>query len=155
MAILLVLGMIAGLYMLAMLFTLAVYALPLYAGLSAGFWAQSAGYGVLASVGIGFGAAILTWVIGQFLFATIRSPALRVALALLFAIPAGLAGYHAVHGVAGLALDPGTIRTTLAWIGAFVIGVSAWLRLASVGPAARRAVPQADRAPTITAQAQS
>src|SRR3546814_8337680 len=65
-------------------------------------------------------------VIGQFLFTVIRSPIVRLAIALLFAIPAGIAGYHAVQGVIGLAIDPGMMLSTLSWIGGGIIAVTAW-----------------------------
>src|SRR3546814_17818241 len=71
-------------------------------------------------------------VIGQFLFTVIRSPIVRLAIALLFAIPAGIAGYHAVQGVIGLAIDPGMMLSTLSWIGGGIIAVTAWIRLASL-----------------------
>src|SRR3546814_14746354 len=71
-------------------------------------------------------------VIGQFLFTVIRSPIVRLAIALLFAIPAGIAGYHAVQGVIELAIDPGMMLSTLSWIGGGIIAVTAWIRLASL-----------------------
>ncbi|MDB5575371.1 MAG: hypothetical protein JWR80_547 [Bradyrhizobium sp.] len=134
MIILLILGVVAGLYGLALLFTLATYALPLYAGISAMFWALAAGCGILAAVGTGFAVALGVWLFGQVVFATIHSPEIRFAVALLFAIPAAFAGYHAVSGIVGFALDPGWVRGILSWIGALVIGATALQRLARLVP---------------------
>lgn len=127
----LALGLFAGLYLLWLLFNLATYALPVATGISLAFWMRDHDYGYSAAILGGFAAGIAVLAIGQFLFAVIRSPIVRLAIALLFAIPAGVAGYHAVRGVMGLALDPGTTLSTLSWIGAVVIAATAWTRLAS------------------------
>ena len=61
-------------------------------------------------------------------------------IALLFAVPAGVAGYHAVYGIAGLAIDPGIILSLLSWVGAVMIAGTAWMRLsgeAITGPASQ------------------
>lgn len=129
MTIVLVLGLFAGLYMLWLLFSLAVYALPFATGVSLAFWMHDQGYGYPASVLGGFAAGAAVLVAGQFLFANIRSPLIRLCVALLFAIPAGIAGYHAVRGVAGLAIDPGIMLSLLSWIGAILIAATAWTRL--------------------------
>lgn len=132
MTIFLVLGLFAGLYLLWLLFRLAVYALPVASGISLAFWMRDHDYGYLAAILGGFAAGVAVLVIGQFLFTVIRSPIVRLAIALLFAIPAGIAGYHAVQGVIGLAIDPGMMLSTLSWIGGGIIAVTAWIRLASL-----------------------
>lgn len=131
MTIFLVLGLFAGLYLLWLLFSLAVYALPVATGISLAFWMRDHDYGYLAAILSGFAAGIIVLVIGRFLFTAIRSPIVRLAIALLFAIPAGIAGYHAVQGVIGLAIDPGMMHSTLSWIGGVTIAVTSWIRLAS------------------------
>jgi hypothetical protein len=70
-----------------LLFTLAVYALPCFVGMSLAFTAYHYGYGVLASglIGIVAGASVLA--IGQLLFAATRTPILRASIALMFAYP--------------------------------------------------------------------
>ncbi|MBO9378080.1 hypothetical protein GG804_15010 [Sphingomonas histidinilytica] len=132
MTIFLVLGLFAGLYLLWLLFRLAVYALPVAAGISVAFWMRDHDYGYLAAALGGFAAGAVVLVVGQFLFTVIRSPIVRLAIALLFAIPAGIAGYHAVQGVIGFAIDPGMLLSTLSWIGGFIIAVTAWIRLTSL-----------------------
>ena len=137
MTIFLVLGLFAGLYMLWLLFSLAVYALPLATGVSLAFWMHDHGHGYPASILGGFAAGVAVLIVGQFLFANIRSPLIRFSIALLFAIPAGIAGYHAVRGVAGLTIDPGIMLSLLGWIGAIAIAATAWMRLsgfAASGP---------------------
>ncbi|EZP68888.1 hypothetical protein BV96_04122 [Sphingomonas paucimobilis] len=131
MTIFLVLGLFAGLYLLWLLFRLAVYALPVAAGISVAFWMRDHDFGYLAALG-GFATGVVVLVVGQFLCTVIRSPIVRLAIALLFAIPAGIAGYHAVLGVIGFAIDPGVMLSTLSWIGGVIIAVTAWIRLASL-----------------------
>src|SRR3546814_6447914 len=110
MTIFLVLGLFAGLYLLWLLFRLAVYALPVASGISLAFWMRDHDYGYLAAILGGFAAGVAVLVIGPFLFKVIRSPIVRMAIALLFAIPAGIAGYHTVQGVIGLAIDQGMMQ---------------------------------------------
>lgn len=129
MTIFLVLGLFAGLYMIWLLFTLAVHALPVGAGINVAFWMRDHDHGYVAAILGGLAAGIAILLIGQFLFAVVRAPALRLVLALMFAIPAGIAGYHAVQGVMQLAIDPGTLLSVLSWTGAVVIAFSAWSRL--------------------------
>src|SRR3546814_3063469 len=94
MTIFLVLGLFAGLYLLWLLFRLAVYALPVASGISLAFWMRDHDSGYLAAILGAFAAGVAVLVIGQFLFTVIRSPIVRLAIALLFAIPAGIAGYQ-------------------------------------------------------------
>lgn len=135
MTLLLILGIAAGLYILWLVFTLAIFALPLYAGMAAGFWAHSNGSGILAALGIGAASAIATLLLGQLLFQMVRSPILRATIALAFAVPAGVAGYSAVDGIASLGLHADGWRHALAWVGAIVIGAASWSRIARSGAA--------------------
>lgn len=134
MTIFLVLGLFAGLYMLWLLFSLAVYAMPLYAGIGLAFWMHGAGSGYPASILAGFAAGFATLFAGQLLFALSGSPLLRLSVAAVFVLPAGIAGYHAVHGVFGLAIDPGVTLTILSGLGATLIAGTAWTRLAGFEP---------------------
>lgn len=123
MTIFLVLGLFVGLYMIWLLFHLAVHALPVSADIATAFWMHAADHGYLASIATGFGVGvgIAILIVGQILFGLIHAPILRFMLAMTFAVPAGIAGYHAVRGVAGLALDPGMLLSILSWGGTVVI----------------------------------
>lgn len=140
MTIFLVLGLFAGLYMIWLLFNLAVHALPVGAGISIAFWMHDHDYGYVAAILGDLAAGIAILLIGQRLFAVVRAPILRLALALMFAIPAGIAGYHAVQGIMQLAIEPGTLLSVLSWTGAIVIALAAWSRL--TGAEAPRLVSQ-------------
>ncbi|SDD80829.1 hypothetical protein SAMN05444678_12329 [Sphingomonas sp. YR710] len=91
-----------------LLFTLAVYALPLFAGITVGTWAYGTGAGWPGSSFIGLLAAGLMLGIAQFLFAFVRPVWLRLAIGLVFAAPAAIAGYHAIHGIAKHAMPSET-----------------------------------------------
>ena len=131
MTIILVLGLCAGLYMLWLLFNLAAYALPLYAGLGVCISLLHQGYGFLPSISAGFLVGIATLVVGQLLFELVRSPTLRTAIAILFVTPAGFAGYQLVHGIAGLAISSGITLTVSSALGGGFIARSAWRKLIS------------------------
>jgi ABC-type transport system involved in multi-copper enzyme maturation permease subunit len=77
----------------------------------------------------GLVAAAFVLVIGQAIFAFVRTPILRIAVALAFAIPAALAGCYATFGLSGL-----TITSDLCVIGAVAVGATAWIRLAATAP---------------------
>src|SRR3546814_6923974 len=89
--IILILGLCAVLYMLWLLFNLAAYALPLYAGLGVCISLLHQGDGFLTSISAGFLVGIATLVVGQLLFDFVRSPTLQTAIAILFVIQIGRA----------------------------------------------------------------
>ena len=60
-----------------LMFNLAVYALPFFAGMTAGLAAYHSGAGLVGGLIVGFTAGAITLVIGQAIFATFASPVLR------------------------------------------------------------------------------
>jgi hypothetical protein len=116
------------------LFTLAIYALPFLAGMTAGLYAHESGTGPLGAIGLGIVAAAFVLVIGQTIFSFARTLILRIAVALMFAVPAALAGYYATFGLSGLTMTSDVWRQVFAVIGAVVIGATAWARLAASPP---------------------
>ena len=116
------------------LLTLAIYALPFFVGMTAGLYAHAAGAGPFGAIVLGLLAAAFTLVIGQTIFSLVRTPILRIAVALMSAVPAALAGYYATFGLSGLTITSVPWRQVFAVIGAVVIGVTAWARLAASPP---------------------
>lgn len=116
------------------LFTLAIYALPFFLGMTVGLYAHESGTGPLGTIGFGIVTAAFVLVIGQAVFSLVRTPILRIAVALMFAVPAALAGYYATFGLSGLTMTSDPWRQVFAVIGAVVIGVTAWMRLAASPP---------------------
>jgi hypothetical protein len=111
-----------------LLFTLAIYALPFFVAMTVGLWAHHSGASPLGAVIVAIVAGVLTFVAGQAVFAATRSPVIRGAIALLFAGPAAIAGYHATFALAGIGLVDGW-RVAIGVIGALFIGGTAWARL--------------------------
>jgi hypothetical protein len=121
---------VAGLGFLCWLvFNLAVYAAPFYAGVAAGLFAYHTGAGPIGGASIATAAGAATLVAGQFAFAHSRSMILRTMIAVAFALPAAVAGYHLVLGVSTMGMPSDTWRHVFAIIGAAVVGSTAWARL--------------------------
>lgn len=121
---------VAGIGVLCwLLFTLAVYALPFFAGLTAGFAAYHSGSGVIGAIIVGVLAGGATLAIGQIAFATVRMPLIRAAIGLLYAVPAAVAGYHATLGLAHIGVPSEAWREAFAIIGAIAVGGTAWARI--------------------------
>ena len=117
-----------------LLFTLAVYALPFFAGLTAGLAAFHSGSGVIGALVVGVLAGGATLAIGQIAFATVRTPLIRAAIALLFAVPAAIAGYHATLGLAHIGVPSEGWREAFAVVGAVLVGGTAWARMSLFVP---------------------
>lgn len=135
----LVIGLILGTlgigFLCWLLFTLAVYALPFYAGLSAGFAACHGGAGVLGAIAIGFLVGTATLLIGQLVFASVPSPLVRVVVALVFAAPAAIAGFYMTLGFSRIGAASPVWSDVFAVIGATCVGCTAFVRMAAMaGP---------------------
>ncbi|MGH6633173.1 MAG: hypothetical protein ACREBX_13540 [Sphingopyxis sp.] len=129
MTLMIILGGFAALYMIALLFRLAVHALPIYVGVGAALFLHGQGYGLPAAIVAGFIAGLAAYLAGRVLHASIRSPLLRLLLAVIFATPAGFAGYQAVAGLAGLLIDDGGWIRGLAIAGGLATATTAWRSL--------------------------
>jgi hypothetical protein len=121
-------------YLCWLLFALAVHALPFFVGATAGVAAYHSGSGPIGAILVGAMASSVTLVIGQIAFTMSRSSVIRAAVALLFAIPAAVAGYHAAMGLALIAIPAEGWRHTLAVTAAIIIAVTAWARMTLSGP---------------------
>ncbi|TCP39611.1 hypothetical protein [Rhodovulum marinum] len=136
-----ILGLGAALWML---FTLAIYALPFWIGMMTALHLLEAGQGVILSVGTGLFAGAATLALGEIAFARIRSVPVRLVIASAYAGPAGIAGFHAAKGLAELAGAGPTAETLLSWLGALVIGGTAWGRITTpASPDEEGALPPA------------
>ena len=80
---------------------------------------------------VGFVAAVTAFGVLALLFDTLRSPILRLIVALVFVAPAAVAGYALVHGVTKEAVPSEIWRTIFCMIGGAFVGVSALARLAA------------------------
>ncbi len=124
-----------------LLFILAVYALPFVAGLAAGLAAYHSGAGVAGAIIVAVIAGGITLTIGQIAFASIRSPLIRGAIGLIYAVPAAIAGYNGTLGFAQMGIPSEGWRVTFAMVGAVAVGGTAWARMALfVPPEERRGI---------------
>ncbi len=126
-----------------LLFTLAVYALPFFAGVNVFLAAFHSGAGVIGSIVVGVLAGGATLAIGQIVFATVRIPIIRALIALLYAAPAAVAGYYATLGLSQIGVPSETWRVIFAAVGSAVVGGTAWARMwAFVPPPYERAISE-------------
>ena len=127
--------LVAAAVMAAMLlWTLAIYALPVWIGVLAAMVTWNAGFGAVLAVAAGLAAATATLALGQLLIGMTSSPLLRTGAALGIAVPAAIAGYHAAHGIAARAIASYWSQIALSAVCAAVIGASAWLRCLATPP---------------------
>lgn len=112
-----------------LLFTFAVYALPCFAGITTGLAAFHSAAGVIGGFAVGFFAGAATLYAGQFAYAAALSPSIRATIALLFAFPATLAGYHTTLGLAQFGVPSEGWRQIFA-----IVGAAAWTRIFDAGP---------------------
>lgn len=119
-----------------LLFTLAVFALPFFAGVSAGLWAYHTGAGWLGAIIVGLVCAALTLGIGQFLLIVVQPLWARMLITLAFVAPAALAGYHATHGIVKHTMPSEPWQIVFSIIGAVAVGATAFMRVAAMAAAA-------------------
>ncbi|MDU6725581.1 MAG: hypothetical protein E6471_02440 [Bradyrhizobium sp.] len=112
-----------------LIFTLAVYALPFFVGLTVFMLALHGGAGTLGAPLVGIAAGGMTLAIGQMAFVLTRSLVIRAIIAALFAVPATLAGYHVVFAMSQFGVPSLLWREIFACVGAIFIGGTAWARL--------------------------
>jgi hypothetical protein len=120
-----------------LLFTLAVFALPFYAGLTVGNWAFHTGAGWIGGAVVGVLAAGVTFGVGQLALAFVPWTWLRLAIVLLYAAPATVAGYYATHGIAQMAMPSATWQMIFSLVGAVAVGISALIRITGAAPPGR------------------
>ena len=112
-----------------LIFTLAVYALPFFVGLTVFMMALHGGAGILGAPLVGIAAGGMTLAIGQTAFAMTRSVITRAIIAALFAVPATLAGYQVVFAMSQVGVPSLVWREVFACLGTVFIGGTAWTRL--------------------------
>lgn len=117
-----------------LLFTLAVFALPAFIGVSAGIWAHETGAGLLGAIVIGAVGAVIALGVGQLLLAILRPAWLKLLVALAFVAPAAIAGFHATHGIVKHTMPSETWQLVFSVIGAIAVAVTTFIRMTSLTP---------------------
>lgn len=140
MIILAILASLAAIGLLCwLLFTLAVFALPAFVGVTAGAWAHGAG--IPGAVLVGAAAAALTLAAGHLLIIFVRPMWLKLLVAIAFVAPAAIAGFHATHGIVKHLMPSEGWQIAFSVIGAIAVGITAFVRVAGMaaapGPSSR------------------
>jgi hypothetical protein len=117
--------------MCVLAYMLAIYALPFMLALAVTRFAYATGAGWIGAGIVGLVAGAATFSLLVFLFNTLRAPILRIALALIFAAPAAVAGYALVHGVTAEAVPSPVWRQIFCFAGSAFVGAAAVVRLAT------------------------
>ena len=108
------------------------YALPVMVAIAVARVAYATGVGLIGARIVGFLAGVASVGLLACLFVTLRSPTLRFAVALVFAIPAAIAGYALVHGVTREAVPSELWRQVFCMAaGGVCTGLSALARFAN------------------------
>ena len=115
-----------------LLFTLAVFVLPFFAGITVGIWAFHAGAGVLGGFLAGVAAGGATLGVGQFALGFAPWTWLRLLIIVLFVAPATFAGYSATHGIAQIAMPSATWQMIFSAIGAIAVSVTTFIRFTGI-----------------------
>ncbi len=135
MTFMLILGGVAACYLVWLLFRLAVFALPAYAGAAAFVVMLDRGFGPGAAIAAGLAVGLLLVVGSRWVHARASIPG-RLLVQAAFAMPAAAAGYQAARAVAELAL-PASILVPLLGAGAAVAAAAASWRSISAAPLPR------------------
>lgn len=109
---------------------LATYALPLTVILAAARFAHGTGSGIIGAGLVGLVAGATSFGILAFLFSALRSPVLRIVVALIFAAPAAIAGYALVYGVTGETISSAIWRQIFCLADGVFVSTTAVMRLA-------------------------
>lgn len=117
--------------MCALAYTLATYALPFLFAVTMTRLAFATGAGFVGAGIVGLFAGVAAYGLLAYLFATLRSPILRLAIALMFATPAAIAGYAVLHGITREAIPSEIWRQILCIAGGIFVGLSAVSKLAN------------------------
>ena len=137
----LVLGILLSIAAIAvfcwLLFTLALFALPFFVGVTAGDLAYRTGAGLPGAFLVGLAAAGLTLGLGEILLGSVRPLWARLIIVSVFVGPAVIAGYHATHGIVKHTMPSETWQTVFSGLGAIAVGAMAFVRVAGMAGAAR------------------
>lgn len=127
----LILGGVAIIYSLLLLFRCATLALPLFAGLCLAFYLRDHGYGWMTIFAAGLLAGFSVHALGRHIAGGSAPFAVRISVILLFAGTAAAAGFQAGGALAALAdLDPWADRSVSILV-ALLTALASWRDLLS------------------------
>jgi hypothetical protein len=110
-------------------YRLAVYALPVMLGFEITRIAYQTGAGMIGASIIGLIAGVVAYGLLSVVFFSLRSPAARIAVGLIFALPAAGAGYALIWGISANTIPSELWRVMLCILGGLLAGSAAFTRL--------------------------
>jgi hypothetical protein len=110
-------------------YRLAVYALPVMLGFAVARIAYQTGAGMIGAGIIGFIAGTVAYGLLSVLFVSLRSPAARTAVGMIFALPAAGAGYALISGIGANTIPSELWRLMFCVLGGLLVGSAALTRL--------------------------
>ena len=110
-------------------YRLAVYALPVMLGFEITRIAYQTGAGMIGASIIGFIAGAVAYGLLSVLYVSVRSPAARIAVGLIFALPAAAAGYVLISGISANTVPSELWRLLFCVLGGLLVGSAAFTRL--------------------------
>lgn len=113
----------------ALLYSAAVFALPVGLGIWAGYQLMQWGVGSIAAIICGFAVGGIVFGIGHTILASGRPGPLRVAVVVAFVVPAFLAGYGAAHDLSAMGFASGFWQHVFAVMGGTAVGATTFARL--------------------------
>ncbi|YCI06588.1 hypothetical protein M1D34_26350 (plasmid) [Ensifer sp. D2-11] len=118
-----------------LLFTLAVFALPAFVGVTARDWAHGTVAGIPGAILVGAAAAAFTLAIGHVLISFIRPMWLKLIVAAAFVAPAAMAEFHATHGIVKHLMPSEGWQINFSVIGGIAVGITAFARVSGMAAA--------------------
>lgn len=115
-------------YLIYQLFAGATLALPIALGVAAGFGASHIGYSPFMAFVIGALAFMAVIAASRFAALKLTKPQGRIALALIFALPAALVGYSIAHLLAALVDSTGVVFGVIAAAGCAAVAAQRMLK---------------------------
>lgn len=122
-------GLVALLAFCALLYFCAVYIVPFAVGVWVAFWAIHAGSGEIGGFAIGAVAGVALFLIGRVTFQTSQSPAVRWLIAMVFGVPAAIAGFSLVQQIWPLVMTPTTWQYAIGVVVGATTGTTVIARL--------------------------
>lgn len=118
-----------------MAFNFAIYALPVMVGITAFRCVYATDTGFAMSGLAAIGAALLSVGVVIAVLGFAKNPFLRLIALAVFAVPACIAGYALVHGVAKNAIDSVILLNMLCGTSGLIVGLAAMANLNGLGTA--------------------
>jgi hypothetical protein len=112
-----------------LLYSAAVWALPVGIGIWTGYALMQWGVGPVGAIICGFAAGGMALALGQTVLTSSRSSPLRVAIVIAFVVPAILAGYGTALDLSAMGFASGFWQHVFAILGAAAVGGTTLARL--------------------------